>query len=318
MKNNFIIPQKNYKMSIRKVNLNNLLIGGENASLFMHEESCAEDLRPFVAVEILSNIPDNYSETLKKAWGDCISDITEWSKAAIEKGVDIIVLRFNIEDSEDINLAISQSCKKLQRLMENINFPLIIIGSERKEINLKLLPALAETATRPCTIGTITEDNYKEIIPHIKNYGHNIIAKTPIDINLAKQLNILVTEQGFDSDKIIIDPDAGALGYGLDYAYSIIERIKQAAFEGDTMLNMPVISFAGKESWKTKETKAIANIPDEWGDIGNRAIIWECLTASSLIIAGANIVVLYHPESIKNIRSFSCKVAKQSPQEFLD
>jgi acetyl-CoA decarbonylase/synthase complex subunit delta len=134
-------------------------------------------------------------------------------------------------------------------------------------------------------------------------YDHNVIARTPIDINLAKQLNILITEMGFDPDKIIIDPNMGALGYGLDYAYSVIERIKLAALEGDNMLNMPIIAFVGEEAWKTKEAKS-ENVQSEWGDHKSRAVIWECITASSVLSAGANIVVMNHHTAIEHIKNF--------------
>lgn len=210
-----------------------------------------------------------------------------------------LAYKFNIQSDSDIDL----SCKRLINILNSIDLPLIILGSDKKEIDFKLLPALAQAATRNCTFGIVEEANYKEIIPALKENNHNVIARTPIDINLAKQLNILITELGFDPDKIIIDPNIGGLGYGLDYAYSVIERIKIAALEGDSMLNMPIIVFAGEESWKSKEAKS-ENVPKEWGEIKTRSIAWECITASSMLLSGANIAVLFHPESIKHIRKY--------------
>ncbi|OGI24627.1 MAG: hypothetical protein A2287_09035 [Candidatus Melainabacteria bacterium RIFOXYA12_FULL_32_12] len=302
MSNTFVIPKKEYKTAIRQVNLNDLTIGGENSLPFLHSE-IQNTIKPLIAIEILSNPPGNYSKILKDTWGDCINDLTQWAKKAEEKGADILAVRFNIAHCENIDLEISKSQDKLSQILENVNIPLIILGSDRKEVDLKLLPALAKAANKPCTIGLITEDNYKEVIPAIKDNNHNIIARTPIDINLAKQLNILITEMGFDPDKILIDPNMGALGYGLDYAYSVIERIKLAALEGDTMLNMPIITFVGEESWKTKEAKS-DNAQSEWGNIQDRSIIWECVTASSIITAGANLVVMHHPEAMEHIKSF--------------
>ncbi|MFH0702292.1 MAG: acetyl-CoA decarbonylase/synthase complex subunit delta [bacterium] len=300
MNNIFDIIKKQYKTPVRQVNINNLIIGGENSLPFMHSET-KNISKPVIAIEIFINLPNNYPDILKKYWGDCINNPVIWAKTAVDKGADVLAVRFNIEDKEEI----SKSQQILKQILENINIniPVIILGSNKKDIDIKLLPALIEIMNKKCTIGTLDEDNYKELAPVIKIFEHNIIAKTPIDINLAKQLNILLVESGFDPDRIIIDPSTGALGYGLDYAYSMTERIRLAALEGDNMLNMPIIAFAGEESWKTKEAKS-NNVPEEWGDMDTRAIIWECITAASMLIAGANIVVMYHPEAVEYVKKF--------------
>jgi acetyl-CoA decarbonylase/synthase, CODH/ACS complex subunit delta len=149
----------------------------------------------------------------------------------------------------------------------------------------------------------VEEETYKDIVPALRDNGHCVIARTPIDINLAKQLNILISQMGFDPDKIVIDPNMGGLGYGLDYGYSVIEKIKLAAFEGDTMLNMPIIAFTGEETWRTKEAKADIN-DNIWGNARSRASIWEILTTSSMIMTGADVVIMRYPESIKYISRF--------------
>ncbi len=127
--------------------------------------------------------------------------------------------------------------------------------------------------------------------------------KSSMDINLAKELNILISELGFDANKILIDPNMGSVGYGLDYAYSVIERIKLAGLDGDNMLNMPIITTVGEEAWKAKEAKS-DNFPDGWGKLAERSIMWECITATSVLAAGANLILLYHPESVKHVKKF--------------
>ena len=154
-----------------------------------------------------------------------------------------------------------------------------------------------------CLIGPVEEDTYKEIVPSCRDNDHCIIARTPIDVNLAKQLNILITELNFNPDRIIMDPNMGGLGYGLDYAYSVVEKIRLAAYEGDKMLNMPIIVFAGEEAWRAKEAKS--DISDKsWGDTAVRSAIWESLTASSMLMVGADIVIMRYPPSIENISQF--------------
>lgn len=302
MSNSFTIPKKEYKTAIRQVELGDLIAGGESSLSFMHSEVKFQG-KPLVAVEILANIPANYPEMLKNIWGDCINDPVEWSKKAVQAGSDILAVRFNIAQCENIEQEIEKSREALIKILESTDIPVIIIGADRKEIDINLLPTLAKATKKPCTIGIITEDNYKDIIPALIESGHNVIARTPIDINLAKQLNILISELGFNPDKIIVDPNMGALGYGLDYAYSVIERIKVAALEGDNMLNMPVIAFVGEESWKAKEAKS-DNVQPEWGDLKTRSVIWESVTTSSMLAAGANIVVMQHPEAVNYIKNF--------------
>jgi len=292
------IPQKSFKTSIREIDLNGVKTGGESSYLFMHEET-GNSLKPLVACEVVMNIPGNYPELLKQAWGEKIYEPVECVKTAEVSGFDLIALRFNIEEENEI----PKSTQLLKEILSATDLPLIITGSFRRDLDIKFLPELAKTADRKCTIGVVEEENYKEITPAIRDCGHNIIAKTPIDINLTKQLNILITEMGVEPDRILIDPNTGGLGYGIDYAYSIIERIKYAALTGDTMLNMPVITFVGEEAWKTKEAKSTA-VPEEWGDFKTRAIAWEAMTASSMLVSGSNIVVMRHPEAIRHIKKF--------------
>jgi acetyl-CoA decarbonylase/synthase complex subunit delta len=131
---------------------------------------------------------------------------------------------------------------------------------------------------------------------------HNIIAESPIDINIAKQLNILIHEMGFSLDKIVINPTVGALGYGLEYAYSIMERARLAALTGDKMLAQPFICFIGNESWRTKESKASVQEHPEWGNELERGIVWEILSATTFLQSGADILVMRHPEAIRRVR----------------
>jgi acetyl-CoA decarbonylase/synthase complex subunit delta len=124
-----------------------------------------------------------------------------------------------------------------------------------------------------------------------------------MDVNLAKQLNILISDMGMPLDRIIMDPTTGALGYGIEYGYSAMERLRQAALQGDSMTQLPMLVTPGFEAWKTKEAKVNVGVPDTWGDWSERSINWETLTAVSLLEAGADIVVLRHPESIKRVKA---------------
>ena len=200
---------------------------------------------------------------------------------------DILCLRFNCENIEDVSVA----KKYLIDILPKIKKPLMINGSGNDEIDKKLLPELISVLKKESIISNANENTYKSIIPFIKN--HKLVLKTPIDINLCKELNILSVDFGLSKDKIIMDTDIGGLGYGLDYGYSTIEKIK---LEDDEYLNLPIISFVTYESLKTKEAKTEMN---NWGELSKRANMFELASASALKAAGADIIVMYNPCNIK-------------------
>lgn len=299
---NYKTPTREYKSAVRKIATDGLCIGGENALPFMVSELNSKT-KPALAVEILAKIPANYPEMLKKVWGDVINNPIKCAEKAVETQADALCIRFNIQDCADIDAEINKSAETAKKIAESINIPLIFTGALQPEIDRVLLPAIAKAVKKPCIIGIVEEDTYKDAIPALKENGHFVIARTPIDINLAKELNILISETGFSPDKILIDPNMGGLGYGLDYGYSIIERVKLAGLCDDSMLNMPIITFAGEEAWKAKESKS-TSFSKEWGTLENRSVIWECITASAVISAGANLLVMRHPEAVENIKKF--------------
>jgi acetyl-CoA decarbonylase/synthase complex subunit delta len=132
--------------------------------------------------------------------------------------------------------------------------------------------------------------------------GHLVSARSPMDVNLAKQLNILISDMGMPLDRVLMDPTTGALGYGIEYGFSAMERLRQAALQGDAMTQLPMIVTPGYEAWKTKEAKVETGVPSAWGDWLERSINWETLTALTLIEAGADVVVLRHAESVRRIK----------------
>jgi len=133
--------------------------------------------------------------------------------------------------------------------------------------------------------------------------GHLVNARSPMDVNLAKQLNILIGDMGMPLDRVIMDPTTGALGYGIEYGFSAMERLRQAALQGDAMTQLPMLVTPGYEAWKTKEAKVNTGVPEAWGDWSERSINWETLTAMTLIEAGADIVVLRHAESVRRVKA---------------
>ena len=164
-----------------------------------------------------------------------------------------------------------------------------------------MLKSCAEVASGyNCLIGKAQEKNYKTIAAAAMAYGHYVLALSNLDINLAKQLNILLTQMGVKEEKIVMDTMSSSLGYGLEYSYSVMERVRMAALkQNDTMVQMPIISDVGIEAWKAKESKV-----DEpaWGDTHARGILWEATTAVGLLMSGSDVLIMRHPEAVEQVR----------------
>lgn len=219
----------------------------------------------------------------------------ELIKTAQKLSPDILGLKFNINAPEDI----PQAVEILKEILGQIKIPLMIRGCGEDELDKLLLPALADNAPRTCIIVSANENTYKEIIPHTAQ-KHFVVLRSPIDINLAKEINILSSDLGQPLDKILIDTDIGGLGYGFEYGYSIIEKIR---LEGanDKYLNMPIISFACEEALKTKEAKS-DDFPPSFGNLSTRRIMFETAAASAVRAAGANLIVINHPQTLKTMK----------------
>ncbi len=277
-------------MNIREINFHGLKIGGEGAS-FESNPVFALELNIF-DFQASSHIVKDFYQTKSKE---------QSAKSLVEEAqnslCDILALKFNIPE-ENLDENIEKAKALLKELLPYINKPLIVRGVNNKSVDISLLPALMEVIDRQCIIAFAEESTYKEIVPSVIAGEHILAIRTPIDINLAKEMNILTSDMGLSPDKILIDTDMGGLGYGLEYGYSIMERIKLAAFEGDKMLNMPLIAFAGEEALKAKEAKT-DSFDKNWGDFKKRSLMYEIATASAVIAAGANVIVLEHPQSVE-------------------
>jgi acetyl-CoA decarbonylase/synthase complex subunit delta len=188
-------------------------------------------------------------------------------------------------------------------VMEASALPLMVFGPGQAEVDNEILVPIADaTKGERLLLGICEDKNYRTIVAAAMANGHLVNARTPMDVNLAKQLNILINDMNMPMDRIIMDPTTGALGYGIEYGYSAMERLRLAALQGDAMTQLPMLVTPGFEAWKTKESKVGDDVPDEWGDWLERAINWETLTAVTLLESGADILVLRHPESVRRVK----------------
>jgi len=221
----------------------------------------------------------------------------QWAKKAEEAGADLLVLALTLEDTPE------SAVEAVKSVLAASGLPLIVWGPGQAEKDNELLVAVAEaTKGERLALGICEDKNYRTIVATALANGHLVQARTPMDVNLSKQLNILITDMGLPADRILMDPTTGALGYGMEYGYSVMERLRMAALQGDAMTQLPMIVTPGFEAWKAKESKVGGGVPQAWGDWRARAIHWETITAIALIESGADIVVLRHPESVKRVK----------------
>ena len=280
-------------------------VGGESALPFLFAEGKIPH-RPQVACEVWdikpSDWPDELAKHYKDVWGDPIS----WAEKCVNKyKAQLLCVRLAGAHPELGDKSPEEEAKLIKNLLLKVKVPLIILGCGDDHKDNAVLPECSHAARNErCLIGDAVQDNYKTLTAACLADGHSIIAESPIDINIAKQLNILITDMGLSLERIAMNPTIGALGYGLEYAYSIMERARLAALSGDKVLAGPFICFVAQESWRAKEAKAPSLEFPQWGDELERGPLWEVITATALLQAGANILVMRHPKAIEKVNEY--------------
>ncbi len=257
-----------------------------------------------MALEILDVKPEDWPESLAKCFRDVYHDPGLWAKKCVEEyGAEAICLYLLGTDPNYLNLPAEQAKRVAEKVASSVDVPIIVWGSGNAEKDVEVLREVSEViGNRGIVIGPVVESNHRTLAAIAMGYHIPVIASSPIDVNLAKQLNILLENMGLSLDKILMDPSIGALGYGLEYTYSVMERIRLAAlYAQDTKLQVPFICSIGKEVWKTKE----AGLPTDeiMGDALARGVLMEAFTGITLALAGADLLIMRHPKAIELCRS---------------
>ncbi len=308
------IPLEKWTGKVKEVKLGGggrkeVVVGGEVTLPFLNFEGSNPNL-PRIAIEVHDKEPSGWAAPLLSAWGDAVKDPGTWAKKAVEFGADLICLKLLSAHPEGGNTGPAEAKATVEKVLSAVDIPLIILGPGVAEKDNDVLPAASDAAKgQRVALGNCEEKNYRTIGAVCLSDGHVAIAKTPLDINLCKQLNIMLSDMGVPADSIIMDPDTGALGYGIEYGYSINERVRLAALGGDAMTSFPILNHAGGEVWRQKEARASEGVPDAWGDLEERSVIWEAVTATSVINSGCDIVVMCHPKAIEQTKATIEKLA---------
>ena len=275
-------------------------VGGETTLPFYHFEG-AMPHPPVVAMEVWDVPAEDWPDPVREPFADVFSDPGVWAKRCVEEhGAEMICLRLKGCDPNGVDRSPDEAAAAAKQVAEAVGVPLIIWGCGNDDKDNEVFPIVAEAlSSENCLLGTITEDNYKTLTALGTAYGHKLIAESPVDINMAKQVNILALDVGFPSENILIYPSTGALGYGIEYVYSIMERLRLAGLKGDKVVAMPILCDIGVEVWGVKEAKAPESEVPGWGDVNKRGPMWEASTATVYLLAGADVLIMRHPEAVR-------------------
>ena len=301
------LPKGKYTGAIREIALGqddkSSIVGGASAyPLYLFEGEMPH--KPLIGIEINDVGGASWPETVRKPFADVLADPVAWAKKAVaEYGAELIQLTLTSTDPNDRNASPAEAAATAKAVSEAVSVPLCVWGSTNVMKDAEVLRAVCEaTAGRKLLIGPVQKDNYKQIGAGVIASGHKAVASSPIDINLAKQLNVLLANLGVPEDRIVIDPTVGGLGYGLEYTYSVMERARMAALvQQDDQLRYPMYCNLGTEVWKVKE---VTDDDPRLGDVTARGVLMEAITASTLLVAGGDVLVMRHPEAINLVRRF--------------
>lgn len=298
-------PQK-FNASIKEVTIGcgekAITLGGESVFPFYTFDGEMKNA-PKVGVEI-SDMGMPEVAGIKAYYEGCTTMGEIAKKAAEMEGADFVCLRLEGGDPNGANKSVEELVAIVKEVAEAIDMPLVVEGCKNVEKDSELLAKVAEALQgKNALILSAREENYKAVGAAAGlAYDQKVGAESAVDINLAKQLNVVTTQLGVKPESIVMNVGSAAVGYGYEYVVSTMDRIKAAALaQGDAMLQMPIITPVSSETWNVKESMASEEDMPEWGPVEERGISMEIMTASADLAAGSDAVILMHPQSVATI-----------------
>ena len=263
--------------------------------------------QPIIAMEIWDTDPGElWPEAVKAPFEGVLGDTAAWAKKCVEFGADAVVIQLKSTDPNDQDKGSDVAVATVKAVLEAVDVPVMVYGVANKDKDIETLSAVAEACQgKNLVLGPVEEHNHKQIGAQALAYGHVVAANSPIDVNLAKQLNILLGNLGVTNGKILIDPTTGGLGYGMEYCYSVMERLRMAALvQQDDNLQQPIINNMAHEVWKCKEAgQSLEDVPT-LGYQDDRGILMETTQAVAMLLAGSDVLIMRHPEAVKLAKAY--------------
>lgn len=288
-----------------------IVLGGVTALPFLYYEGDMPH-DPIIAMQVLDVMREDTPDVIKEPFEDVSDDPVKWAKKCQnEWGADAICLRLDSTNPEEEDRSPEEAGETVKEVLKAVGLPLFVYGTGNEEKDAKVMQVVSDVAKgERIFLGLAEEERYKSISVASMANGHGVVAFSNLDINLAKQMNILLTDFGVKMENIIMDPLQAALGYGLEYSYSVIERIRQAALMGDKMLQVPILGDTTRV-WNAAEA---FKEDKKMGDAKPRAIFWEAITGISSVIAGSDMLIMRHPESVRMVRNKVAELTKRGEE----
>jgi acetyl-CoA decarbonylase/synthase complex subunit delta len=307
----FEIPKTAYSGKIKEMVLGKgdkaVTVGGESAYPFYLFEGEMPNM-PKIAMDIYDSPPEEWPDAILEPFAGVTEDPVVWAQKCIKDyGAEMICLQMVSTDPNGMNRPADEAAQIVKKVADAIDVPLIVWGTANHDKDTEVLRAVAEAVQdKSLILGPLEEGDYKKIGAAAIGYKHTVVASTPIDINLAKQLNILLGNLGVPDSLLIMDPTVSCIGYGIEYCYSVMERMRMAALtQQDEKLQFPIICNIAKEAWKAKEAKISEKEDPKMGDAKKRGILLEAMSCMILLLAGADVLIMRHPEAIKLVREMT-------------
>ena len=309
------LPKQNYTGKIKTVTLGAgdkaVTVGGETAYNFFAFEGAMPN-SPRIAMEVYDTPPQDWAAAALEPFADVVNDPLAWAQKCVSTyGAEMLCIQMASTDPNGLNAGPEEAAATVKKIADAVSVPLIVWGTANHDKDTEVLRRVCEVCQgKKLIVGPVEEGDYKKIAAVALGYGHTIAASSPIDINLAKQLDILLANLGVPDSQIVLDPTVSGIGYGIEYCYSVIERIRMAALaQQDEKLAFPIIMNIAREAWKSKEAKMPTEADPKLGDATKRGILLEAMSAWVLLMAGGDVAVMRHPEAIKLVKGMIASLA---------
>jgi len=304
----FSVPKGEYKGEVAEIQLGAkkgdggtrgkvVKIGGQK-SIYTFEGGFTN--RPVISYDVFDLSMPSFAKSLREEWQDVWDSPADWAKKAVDAGADMITLHLISTDPGILDTSPKDAAKTVEDVLQAVDVPLVIGGSGNPEKDPELFEVVGAAAEGElCLLASANLDlDHKRIVDAANKYRHNVLSWTSMNITDQQMLNKLLLGEGLPKERMVQDPTTGALGYGLEYTYSIIERLKLNALRGEEVLQNPIScgvtnAWAAREAWMNEDSLG----PREY-----RGPLWEIVTATTVLLAGADLMMMLHPQSVKAVK----------------
>ena len=309
------------EISFKRSNGNEVKIGGEIVppyiNYFSDEEDPTTRLKnpnpPAITYDVF-DMKISLPKVIKNEYLEVLDDPAGWAELAVKYGADLITLHFVSTDPGVLDSSVSNAANVLDEVLQRVDVPVIIGGSGNKKKDTELFEVLgANTEGERLMLSSADKITFDKVVPIAKKFGHNVLLWGQLDLNDQTKLVEDALAMGMPRNRIILDPTCATLGYGLEYSYSIFQRVRLAGLNGNTSLNFP-ISGGTTNAWGARESwmKSLARMPQNGGDRMLRGPLWEAITAFTMSLVGLDLAMMLHPYSARLFKEILADIYKEN------